>query len=174
MAAPRKTWRQKLEDSKGLPKVVDIPANMQPQLGRGRLLIPSPKMVDAAIRTLPRGTTCTTPELRALLARQNQADSTCPLVTGIFCNIAAHAAEEAGAAGDSNERTPWWRLLSKDGKPNPKFPGAPDEQIRRLRDEGVELTPPRTTNRQAAASGPRPSQRRRPRTAPSRHTISAS
>ena len=25
MAAPRKTWRQKLEDSKDLPQVVDIP-----------------------------------------------------------------------------------------------------------------------------------------------------
>jgi hypothetical protein len=168
MAAPRKSWRQKLEDSKGLPKVVDIPANMQTQLGHGRLLIPSPRMIDAAIRTIPRGTTRTTPELRDQLARQNHADSTCPLVTGIFCNIAAHAAEEAGATGSSSERTPWWRVLSKDGKPNPKFPGAPDEQIRRLRAEGVELTPPRTTRRPAAAGSTRP------RTVPNRRTLSAS
>lgn len=167
MAASRKTWRQKLEDSKGLPQVVDIPANMQPQLGQGRLLIPSPQMVDAAIRTIPPGTTRTAPELRAELARQNHADSTCPLVTGIFCNIAAHAAEEAAAAGERGEKTPWWRVLSKDGKPNPKFPGAPDEQIRRLRAEGVELTPPRTTRRQPAASSPRP------RTVPNRRTVSA-
>lgn len=156
MAAPRKTWRQKLEDSKGLPKVVDIPANMQPQLGRGRLLIPSPKMIDAAIRTIPRGSTRTTPELRAQLAREQHADTACPLVTGIFCNIAAHATEEASAAGDAGERTPWWRVLTRDGKPNPKFPGAPDEQIRRLRAEGVELTTPPRTRRQPAASGPRP------------------
>lgn len=37
MAAPRKSWRQKLEDSKDLPQVVDIPANRQRQLGSGRL-----------------------------------------------------------------------------------------------------------------------------------------
>ncbi len=169
MAAPRKTWRQKLEDSKGLPRVVDIPANMRPQLGQGRLLIPSPRMIDSAIRTIPRGTTRTAPELRAELARQNHADSTCPLVTGIFCNIAAQAAEEAAAAGEPSEKTPWWRVLSKDGKPNPKFPGAPDEQIRRLRAEGVELTPPRTTRRQPPASGAPP----RPRTVPTRRTVSA-
>jgi hypothetical protein len=166
MAASRKSWRQKLEDSKDLPKVVDIPANMQPQLGHGRLLIPSPRMVDAAIRTVPRGSTRTAPELRADLARQNKADSTCPLVTGIFCNIAAHAAEEASAAGEPGEKTPWWRILSKDGKPNPKFPGAPDEQIRRLRAEGVELTPPRTPGSRPPAGSSRPHTASIRRTAP--------
>ena len=136
----RKTWRQKLEDSKGLPRIVNAPTG--PRSGPyppGRLLIPSPLMVDAAIRTIPRGQTRTAPQLREEMARLHNAGSTCPLVTGIFSNIVAHAAEEAALAGESSRVTPWWRVLTREGRPNPKFPGAPHEQIRRLRDEGVEI-----------------------------------
>ena len=52
------------------------------------------------------------------------------------------AAEEDAAAGKSNI-TPWWRVLTTDGKPNPKFPGGGAEQRRRLADEGVILPEPR-------------------------------
>ncbi len=139
----RKTWRQKLEDSKDLPRIVDAPTG--PKSGPfqpGRLLIPSPLMVDAAIRTIPRGQTRTAPQVREEMARLHQADSTCPLVTGIFSNIVAHASEEAALAGDTSRVSPWWRVLTKEGRPNPKFPGAPHEQLRRLREEGVELPMP--------------------------------
>ena len=96
-------------------------------------------MVDAAIRTIPPGQTRTAPQLREEMARPHNAESTCPLVTGIFSNIVAHAAEEAALAGESSRVTPWWRVLTREGRPNPKFPGAPHEQVRRLHEEGVEL-----------------------------------
>jgi alkylated DNA nucleotide flippase Atl1 len=150
----RKTWRQKLEDSKGLPRIVDAPTG--PRSGPyspGRLLIPSPLKVDAAIRTIPQGQTRTAPQLREEMARLHNAESTCPLVTGIFSNIVAHAAEEAALAGDAARVTPWWRVLTKDGRPNPKFPGAPHEQLRRLHEEGVDLPmpPPRKATRKSQA-----------------------
>jgi hypothetical protein len=40
MAASRKSWCQKLEDSTDLPQVMDIPAKLQPLLGFDRLRVP--------------------------------------------------------------------------------------------------------------------------------------
>lgn len=138
MASPRKTWREKLEADKGLPKVTVVDRDMLGVAAGTRLLIPSGPMVEAAIRAIPRGKVIPVAELRAGLARAAGAAAACPLVTGIFCNLAARAAEEEAEAGAS-VATPWWRVLAKPGKVNPKFPGAPDLQIERLRAEGVEL-----------------------------------
>lgn len=141
MGHQRKSWSQKLDDAKDLPQVVDVPQGTPSLPSGGTLLIPSPRLVDAAIRTIPPGQTRTASELRQQLAFAHQAQACCPLVTGIFCNIAAHASEERTAAG-SQDSTPWWRVLTKEGKPNPRFPGAPTEQIRRLAAEGVQLPDP--------------------------------
>lgn len=138
MASPRKTWREKLEADKGLPKVTVVDRDMLGVAAGTRLLIPSGPMVEAAIRAIPRGQAVPVSELRAAMARAAGAEAACPLVTGIFCNLAARAAEEDKAAG-STRVTPWWRVLAKPGKLNPKFPGAPDLQRERLLAEGVEL-----------------------------------
>jgi nickel-dependent lactate racemase len=70
--------------------------------------------------------------LRAHLAKQHNADFTCPLTCGIFVNVAAHASEERG--GD--DITPWWRTLKKDGELNEKYPEGIDNQKLRLEMEG--------------------------------------
>jgi alkylated DNA nucleotide flippase Atl1 len=44
------------------------------------------------------------------------------MTTGIFAWIAAHAADEARAAGEKNI-TPYWRTLKSGGELNPKYPG---------------------------------------------------
>jgi hypothetical protein len=130
----RKSWREKL-DNPNLPKVVRIPANMRKQLGRGAMLIPSPRDVDAMIRTVRKGGVITVARLREHLAHKFAADVTCPLTTGIFVRIAAEAAEED--ARDGKKRiTPYWRVIKDDGSLNPKFPGGVEAQADRLRDEG--------------------------------------
>ena len=55
--------------------------------------------------------------------------------TGIFVGIAARAADEAAAEGETNI-TPYWRTLKSSGELNEKYPGGVDAQATRLREEG--------------------------------------
>src|SRR5689334_4331490 len=96
--ASRAPWRQKLERQQE-PKIVEIPARMQPRFGKGRMLIPRPLDVDALIRAVPKGKLVTMRQLRERLARRSRANIACPLCTGIFVRIAAEAAEEDRRAG---------------------------------------------------------------------------
>ena len=43
---PRKTWREKLADHKGLPKVATIAGRMSKRWGTGKMVIPAPLEVD--------------------------------------------------------------------------------------------------------------------------------
>jgi 6-O-methylguanine DNA methyltransferase, DNA binding domain len=118
----RKSWREKLEDSKGLPKVSQIAGKMTRRWGTGTMVIPAPKEVDALMKKVPNGKLVTINELRARLAKQHKTSIACPITTGIFAWIAAHAAEEAAASGQSNV-TPYWRTLKSGGQLNEKYPG---------------------------------------------------
>lgn len=136
----RTTWREKLADDKGLPKVVEITGKLSRRWGTGTCAIPAPREVDALIRQVRRGKLTTINELRAAVGRKHGATIGCPMTTGIFAWIAAHAAADDEAEG--RERiTPWWRVLKEGGKLNPKFPGGVVVQARRLRAEGHELQP---------------------------------
>ena len=127
-------WKQKLE-RKQEPKIVAVPARMQPRFGTGSMLIPKPLDVDALVRRVPKGKLVTVPQLREELARRAKADVTCPLTTGIFLRIAAEAAEEDRRAG-KKVVTPYWRVLSHEGRLNPKFPGGVAGQRQKLSAEG--------------------------------------
>src|SRR5437879_9783337 len=87
------------------------------------MLIPTPKLVDAVIRKVPRGKLITVGAIRKKLAAEHGADVACPLTTGIFIRIAAEAAEEARAQG-AKRITPYWRVVRDKGELNPKFTGA--------------------------------------------------
>lgn len=131
----RKTWREKLADDKGLPRVFKIQPEKEKRWGKGTCAIPAPREVDALIRKIRKGRVATINELRAAVARKHRATIGCPITTGIFSWIAAHAAAEVEAEG-KKRITPWWRVLKQGGKLNPKFPGGIREQARRLRAEG--------------------------------------
>jgi len=47
-----KSWREKLADSKGLPKVGEIAGKMRRRWGTGTMVIPAPKEVDALMKKL--------------------------------------------------------------------------------------------------------------------------
>ena len=131
----RKSWREKLADDKDLPKVITIGPKQRAAWGEGTCAIPSPREIDSLMRRVPRGKVVTTNELRAAVARRHQATIGCPLTTGIFAWIAAHAAEEAAEAGE-HAITPYWRTLRKGGELNPKFPGGIPALTVRLEAEG--------------------------------------
>jgi len=131
----RKTWRQKLADDKGLPKVVKVAGAAAARWGGRTVAIPAPREVDALMRRVPRGRVITINELRAAIARRHHAAVGCPITTGIFSWIAAHAAAEAAAAGVT-AITPYWRTLKAKGELNPKYPGGIPALAARLEAEG--------------------------------------
>jgi len=132
---PRKSWREKLADSKGLPRVGKVTGKMSKRWGEGMMVVPAPFEVDALMKQVPRGLLVTVNELRSALAKKHKANFACPMTTGIFSWIAAHAAAEGEAEG-SKGITPFWRTLKSGGEVNPKFPGGIDEITKRLRAEG--------------------------------------
>ncbi len=131
----RKSWREKLADSKNLPRVIKLTGAARERWGGATLVIPAPVEVDALMQRVPRGKVTTINALRSSLARQHRVEAACPITTGIFAWISAYAAEESAAAG-ARKITPWWRTLKKDGELNPKYPGGLAAQRRRLAAEG--------------------------------------
>jgi hypothetical protein len=131
----RKTWREKLADDKGLPKVGRIEGRMTTRWGTGTMVIPAPHEVDALMRKVPRGRLTTINELRSALAAKHRVDVGCPITTGIFVWIAAHAAAEDLAAGRKRV-TPYWRTLKAGGELNAKYPGGIPALKRHLKAEG--------------------------------------
>ena len=131
----RKSWGEKLADSKGLPKVSKVTGKMSKRWGKGTMVIPAPLEVDALMHQVPKGKLVTINELRAALAAKHHVTFACPLTTGIFSWIAAHAASEAEAEG-AKRITPYWRTLKAGGELNPKYPGGVQNVAKRLRAEG--------------------------------------
>jgi hypothetical protein len=132
----RTRWRDKLEKPQEA-RIVDIPPKMS-RFGKGTMLIPTPKLVDALIRKVPKGKLITVSELRRKLAADFSCDVACPLTTGIFVRIASETAEEDRAHG-RQRITPYWRVIKDDGSLNPKFPGGAERQSRYLRSEGFRV-----------------------------------
>lgn len=131
-----KSWRGKLENPpKGLPKVVEGPPKWQKRFGGKRVLIPTPLLVDGLIRRVPEGKLVTVNQIRQRLAENFNAESTCPLTTGIHLRIVAEAAEEDLRTG-RKPITPYWRVIKSDGSLNKKFPGGVEAQSKRLKQEG--------------------------------------
>jgi alkylated DNA nucleotide flippase Atl1 len=134
----KKSWKEKLENSKDLPKVVEITEKMSKRWGEGTVVIPAPKEVDELMREVPEGKLITINQIREKLARKHNATIGCPITTGIFAWIAAHAAEEEAKEGKKNI-TPYWRTLKAGGVINEKYPGGIEAQIKLLEKEGHEI-----------------------------------
>jgi hypothetical protein len=135
MAKLKKSWREKLADDKGNPKVVEITPNMSQRWGTGTVVIPAPREVDEIMRSVPKGGLITINQIRARLAKKHGASIGCPITTGIFAWIAANAAEEDAAEG-KKDITPYWRTLKVGGVLNPKYPGGVEAQAQKLKAEG--------------------------------------
>lgn len=131
----KKSWQEKLADNKGFPKVFVIDKNKSRRWGEGTCVIPAPMEVNELMRCVPKGRLVTIDDLRKVLARRHGATIACPITTGIFAWIAAHAAAEAAAHG-ARRITPYWRTLKTKGELNPKYPGGIPALKRHLTAEG--------------------------------------
>lgn len=133
-----KDWVAKLNDSKDLPRVVEITGKMSKRWGEGTVVIPAPLEVDELMRRVKRGQVTTINEIRVALARKHRATIGCPITTGIFAWIAANAAAQEQAAG-KKRITPYWRTLKTGGILNEKYPGGVLGQKKLLEAEGHQV-----------------------------------
>lgn len=112
-ASKKKSWKEKLDiDRKPIIEKADKDFG---GIRAGQMmLIPTPRLVDAYIRQIPRGKTVDIPTMRKDLAAEYHAEVTCPLTTGIFVRIAAEAAYEEYANGKPlSQITPFWRVINE-------------------------------------------------------------
>jgi hypothetical protein len=110
---PKRTWAEKLNSSKPhavKPAPIDIAGMKAGQI----MLVPSARIVDAFIRTIPKGASMDVPTLRKQLARKFKAEVTCPITTGFHLKTVAEAAFEALDNGARlREVAPIWRVLDE-------------------------------------------------------------
>jgi alkylated DNA nucleotide flippase Atl1 len=132
----KRSFRDKLADTKDFPRVQPLTGGMRRRWGPGTIVLPSPQEVDRLMRSVPRGKITTINQLRDALARRHRATVACPIVTGIHARIAAGAAGEDEADG-RKRTTPYWRTLKSRGEINAKYPGGLSGQRRRLEAEGL-------------------------------------
>lgn len=141
---PKKSWTEKLNDSKDLPKIVILNKNAQIHWHGRTMVIPAPIEVNELMSKMPKGKLTTIDNIRNQLAKNHGSDIGCPLTTGIFAWIAANAADEQESEGNK-KITPYWRTLKSDGSLNPKYPGGVENQASRLKKEGFEIDRSRKT-----------------------------
>ncbi|MGE5575168.1 MAG: hypothetical protein ACM3UL_03435 [Ignavibacteria bacterium] len=135
MPKKKSSWQEKLNNSKGYPKVEEIKGRMSKKWGIGIVVIRAPIEVDQLMRKVPKGKLTTINEIRQALATKHNATIGCPMTTGIFAWIAANAAEEQKQQGIT-EITPYWITLKVKGQINEKYPGGTEYQAQLLEQEG--------------------------------------
>lgn len=112
-ALKTKTWEEKLNIDRK-PKIEKTIKGFSGIHPGQIMLIPTPKLIDAYIRQIPRGQQADVSTIRKDLAAEFHAEVTCPLTTGIFIRIAAEAAWEQYQKGTPvNKITPFWRVIDE-------------------------------------------------------------
>lgn len=141
MAYKKKTWKEKLEDDKDFPKVIEFAPNLPcakslqkqgAKDGDSVVMVP-PREVNEIMGKVPRGKLITLNQICQQLAEKHQADYCCTLTTGIFVMTAAKAAEETKAD------LPYWRTIKNTGQLNPKYPGGAERHKELLENEGFNV-----------------------------------
>ena len=129
----KKSYNEKLNSSGDLPRIEDLSDKPEAvkRMGGAKMLIAAPLQYNEIMASIPEGKLVTTDRIRAHLAAQASADTTCPLTGGIFVGICAHASEER-----TEDKIPWWRTLKAKGELNEKYPGGIDGQKLLLAMEG--------------------------------------
>ena len=143
MAYRRKTWREKLADKEGYPKVLELEEGfpcyralhrMGAEAG-DRVVLVNPSEIVARMREVPNGKVTTLKEICQDVAREHGVDACCTLTSGIHVMTAANAVAEAAAEGE-DLGIPYWRTLKIGGYLNEKYPGGVEGQSRLLKEEG--------------------------------------
>ena len=109
-----KSWKEKLNIDKSFV-VKRLDKNFSDMKVGENMLIATPKIIDEYIKQIPKGMNINIKTLRNDLALTYNADTTCPVTTGIFLRIVSEAAFEDFLNGEKNI-TPFWRVLDHESK----------------------------------------------------------
>ena len=69
----KKSWQEKLADSKDFPRVVKIEGKMSTRWGTGTVCIPAPIEVDEIMKKVPKGRLITINQIRKVVAKRHGA-----------------------------------------------------------------------------------------------------
>ena len=127
----KKDFNKKMNDSKNMPKIVELDEEASRKWGGRTMVIAPPIDYDNFMKKVPSGKLITTDTLRKSMAKKYGVDITCPLTCGIFVNICAWASYQR-----NEDVTPYWRTLKSDGELNVKYPESIELQKRLLEEEG--------------------------------------
>lgn len=110
--ATKKSWTDRMEQDNSIVKILD--KDFADMKAGSKMYISNPKIIEAYIRNIPKGSSVDLKTLRNDLAIEHMADVTCPVTTGIFLRIVAEAASEQFEQGKSIGRiTPFWRVIDE-------------------------------------------------------------
>ena len=109
-----KSWKEKLNIDKSFV-VKRLDKNFSDMKVGENMLIATPKIIDEYIKQIPKGININIKTLRNDLALTYNADTTCPVTTGIFLRIVSEAAFEDFLNGEKNI-TPFWRVVDHESK----------------------------------------------------------
>ena len=109
-----KSWKEKLNIDKSFV-VKRLDKNFSDMKVGENMLIATPKIIDDYIKQIPKGININIKTLRNDLALTYNADTTCPVTTGIFLRIVSEAAYEDFLNGEKNI-TPFWRVVDHESK----------------------------------------------------------
>tara|TARA_A100001388_G_scaffold245743_1_gene204386 strand:+ start:192 stop:599 length:408 start_codon:yes stop_codon:yes gene_type:complete len=110
----KKSWIEKRDCEKSFKiktidkKFADIPEG-------SKMLIASPPIIDEYVKSINYGKFVEPIKMRDDLAKQYQADKTCPVTTGIFLRIISEASYEEFVIG-IDTITPFWRIVDPKSK----------------------------------------------------------
>lgn len=128
----KKDFNKMLNDNKDMPKIKIINDEKTiKKYGGTRMFLAPPLYYDKLMKKVPKGKLITAGQIREYLAKENNADFTCPLTAGIFINIVAWASYQR-----NKDITPYWRTLKTNGEVNNKYPGGIELQKKLLEEEG--------------------------------------
>lgn len=109
-----KSWKEKLNIDKSYA-VKKLDKNFSDMKVGEYMLIPTPKIIDEYIKQIPKGINLSIKTLRKDIALKYNADTTCPVTTGISLGIVSEAAYEDILDG-KKKITPFWRVLDHESK----------------------------------------------------------
>ena len=109
-----KSWKEKLNIDRSFV-VKRLDKNFSDMKVGENMLIATPKIIDDYIKQIPKGININIKTLRNDLALTYNADTTCPVTTGIFLRIVSEAAYEDLLNGEKNI-TPFWRVVDHESK----------------------------------------------------------
>ncbi|MFO1166996.1 MAG: hypothetical protein U1E19_02600 [Rhodoblastus sp.] len=130
---PKKSWAEKV--ASGAPhQVKRLHVDIAGMKAGQMMLVPSARLIDAAIRAIPPGAFTDARGLRAQLAAAHGAEVCCPITTGILLRMVAEASLEAQARG-TPDATPFWRVIDENAPIAGKLSCGRAFVARRRRDE---------------------------------------